>query len=379
MLNKNKLRNIIFATIIIAVSILILVYLDMHEKSFKYEISIINKALVYAVIALSMNIAIGFTGLFSLGQAGFLAIGAYVTAILTISPKDKIAVYYVDGVANFLQNIQLNPIVAILLGGLIAAFVAAILGIPVLRLKSDYLAIATLGFAEIIRAVIATPELNLPGLKINMNRITNGSFGLKNIPNFKSSLECFIYCLICIILMIFIIKSTIGRDFRAVKEDEIAAQSVGINIFKTKELSFILSSFFTGIGGGLLAMYLRSIESKTFSINLTYEILLMVVLGGIGSISGSIVGSFLVNVGKEVLRFCDQPLSILGVPIPIFRTGFRMVIYSVLLMIIVLFFRKGIMGGKEFSPKEINRFFNWLTDKCKGVTNIFKKKKGENR
>ena len=379
MLNKNKLINIIFATIIIAVSILILVYLDIHEKSFRYEISIINKALVYAVIALSMNIAIGFTGLFSLGQAGFLAIGAYVTAILTISPEDKISVYYVDGVANFLQNIQFSPVVAILIGGLSAAIVASILGFPVLRLKSDYLAIATLGFAEIIRAVIATPQLNLPGLKINMNRITNGSFGLKNIPNFKSSLECFIYCLICIILMIFIIKSTIGRDFRAVREDEIAAQSVGINIFKTKELSFIISSFFTGIGGGLLAMYLRSIESKTFSINLTYEILLMVVLGGIGSISGSIVGSFLVNVGKEVLRFCDTPQYIFGIQIPIFRTGFRMVIYSILLMIIVLFFRKGIMGGKEISPKEISKFLKRTVDKFKMFINRIKKKKGEIR
>ena len=374
-MNNKKIINWIYSIVAILICILILSLLDINEKSFRYEISIINRALVYSVIALSMNMIIGFTGLFSLGQAGFLAIGAYVTAIFTIPPSDKINVYYVDGVADFLANVQLSTPLAILIGGIVAAVIAAIIGFPVLRLKSDYLAIATLGFAEIVRAVIATPEIKLFKITIPMNKITNGSFGLKNIPSFKSSVQCFIYCLICIVVMVLIIKSVIGRDFKSIREDEIAAQSVGINIFKTKELSFILSSFFTGIAGGLLAMFLRSIDTKTFSINLTYEILLMVVLGGIGSISGSIVGSFIVNVGKEILRFCDEPQSILGIQIPFFKTGFRMVIYSILLMVIVLFFRKGLMGGKEFTPTAVIDFFKNLKNKLFNIINC-KKKKG---
>ncbi|MCQ2609458.1 MAG: branched-chain amino acid ABC transporter permease, partial [Lachnospiraceae bacterium] len=274
-----------------------------------------------------------FTGLFSLGQAGFMAIGAYVTAIFTIPIASRPNVYYMNGILPILENAILPIPVAIILGGIVAGLFAALIGIPVLKLKSDYLAIATLGFAEIIRAVIASPM---------MDKITNGSYGLKNIPTFKSSVECFIYCLICIVIMILIITSNHGRDFKAIREDEIAARAVGINLFKTKELSFVISSFFTGVGGGLLAMFMRSIDSKTFSITLTYDILLIVVLGGIGSITGSIVGSFFVNVGKELLRVFDAPLVIFGqaisgikignINIEIFKSGLRMVIFSVLLM-----------------------------------------------
>ena len=331
-----------------------LIILDQNSFSYNYLITIIECSLIYAVVALSMNLVTGFTGLFSLGQAGFMAIGAYITAIFTIPPSVRDNVYYVSGIADFLKNICLPIPVAIIIGGLVAGLFAVLIGIPVLKLKSDYLAIATLGFAEIIRAIIASP---------NLNKITNGSFGLNSVPGFKGSFECFIYCAICIVLMILIINSSYGRDFKAIREDEIAAQAVGINLFRTKQLSFVISSFFAGIGGGLLAMYMRSIDSRTFSIVLTYDILLIVVLGGIGSITGSIIGSFFVNIGKEVLRFFDEPLVINGVEVSkigqfqIFKTGFRMVIFALLLMIVVLFFRKGLIGGKEFSPSGIYKFF----------------------
>ncbi|MBP3200982.1 MAG: branched-chain amino acid ABC transporter permease [Lachnospiraceae bacterium] len=328
---------------IIVVSAIALVFLDMNKFEYNYAISIIEKSLVYAVVALSMNIVTGFTGLFSLGQAGFMALGAYTTAILTIPANVRPNVYYMNGILPALENAVVPIPVALILGGVVAAVFAALIGIPVLKLKSDYLAIATLGFSEIIRAVIASPM---------MDKITNGSYGLKSIPGFKSSLECFAYSLVLIIIMILIINSSTGRDFKAIREDEIAARSVGINIFKTKELSFVVSSFFTGVGGGLLAMFMRSIDSKTFSITLTYDILLIVVLGGIGSITGSIVGAFFVTAGKELLRFFDEPFAIAGVEIPLFKPGFRMVIFSILLMVVVLFFRKGLIGGRELSFNE---------------------------
>ena len=332
--------NILLYLAIIVVSIVVLTFLDMNKAQYNYAISIIERSLVYAVVALSMNIVTGFTGLFSLGQAGFMALGAYTTAILTIPVESRANVYYMNGILPALENAILPIPVALIMGGLVAALFAALIGIPVLKLKSDYLAIATLGFSEILRAFIASPL---------MDQITNGSYGLKSIPTYKSCLQCFIYALICIILMILIINSSTGRDFKAVREDEIAARAVGINIFKTKELSFVVSSFFTGIGGGLLAMFMRSIDSKTFSITLTYEILLIVVLGGIGSITGSIVGAFFVTTGKELLRFFDEPFYIAGVQVPLFKPGFRMVIFSILLMVVVLFFRKGLIGGKELS------------------------------
>ena len=338
--NSKINMNLLLYLGIIVISIVILTFLDMNKYEYNYAISIIEKSLVYAVVALSMNIVTGFTGLFSLGQAGFMALGAYTTAILTIPAASRPNVYYMNGILPILENAVVPIPIALILGGLVAAIFAALIGIPVLRLKSDYLAIATLGFSEIIRAIIASPL---------MDKITNGSYGLKSIPGFKSSIECFTFSIICIILMILIINSSTGRDFKAIREDEIAARAVGINIFKTKELSFVISSFFTGVGGGLLAMFMRSIDSKTFQITLTYDILLIVVLGGIGSITGSIIGAFFVTAGKELLRFFDEPLIVFGVEIPLFKPGFRMVIFSILLMVVVLFFRKGLMGGKELS------------------------------
>lgn len=325
-------------------------FLEHNRATFAYEISTLERAAIYAVVAVSMNLLTGFTGLFSLGQAGFMAIGAYVTAILTIPVESRAAVYYVDGISPAIAHMEAPFFVAILIGGLLSAGIAALIGIPVLRLKSDYLAIATLGFSEIIRALLSAPQFN---------RITNGSFGLKNIPAFPNLFVFFGIVSLCIGFMVLLINSSYGRVFQAIREDEIAAESMGINLFRYKELSFVISSFFTGIGGGMLAMFMRSIDSKTFQVGLTYDILLIVVLGGIGSVSGSILGSLLITFGREWLRFFDEPLSLFGVRIPLFRSGFRMVIFSLLLMIVVLYYRKGLMGTTEFSWRRL--FFRFQT------------------
>ena len=243
---------------------------------------------------------------------------------------------------------------ALILGGLVAAAFAALIGIPVLRLKSDYLAIATLGFAEIIRALISAPQLDT---------ITNGSYGLKSIPGFSSLFQVLALTVVCIGLMVLLINSSFGRMFKAVREDEIAAEAMGINLFKTKELSFVISSFFAGVSGGMLAMFMRSIDSKTFQVSLTYDILLIVVIGGIGSVTGSVLGGFLVTAGRELLRFFDEPLYIGSINIPLFRPGFRMVIFSILLMVVVLFYSRGLMGTSEFSWNGILGFFRGLGKK----------------
>lgn len=339
-MSKKKTRDILLSVLLIAVIGGILAWLEFSNGNHAYAISIIERSAIYAVVAVAMNLLTGFTGLFSLGQAGFMALGAYTTAILTIPVNVRQNVYYVNGIAPWLENIHLPMIPALILGGLVAAFFAFLIGIPVLRLKSDYLAIATLGFAEIIRAFLAAPVLDT---------VTNGSFGLNNIPAFKNVFEPVIMAAVCILFMVLLINSSYGRAFKAIREDDVAAESMGINLFKHKQLAFVISSFFTGIAGGLLGIYMRSIDTKTFQVTLTYNILLIVVLGGIGSVTGSIIGSFLINGGQEWLRFFDEPLTIAGVQIPLFRTGFRMVIYSVLLMIVVLFWRRGIMGGKEFT------------------------------
>ena len=358
-MHMKKSTKRICSLVLIALAVALLFILDGHKNEQGMLISILQKSAILAIVAVAMNLLNCFTGLFSLGQAGFMSIGAYVTAILMIPVASLDGVYYMNGVAPGIRSMKeameagpawlqaAYPFLALIAGGLIAAAFAALIGIPVLRLKSDYLAIATLGFSEIIRAVFSSPQ---------MDTITNGSYGLNKVPTFPKLFGLpvlftpFIIAAVCIALMVLLINSTYGRAFKAIREDEIAAEAMGVNLFKHKQLSFVISSFFTAISGGLLAMFMRSIEAKTFSITLTYDILLIVVIGGIGSVTGSVLSAFLVTASKEWwLRFFDQPLIIGGWEISLFRTGFRMVVFSVLLMVVVLFYRRGLMGDKEFS------------------------------
>lgn len=358
----KKSNKFICFIILAALAFILLFFLEANKSKYGMAYTVIQKGFILAVVAVSMNLVTGFTGLFSLGQAGFMAIGAYVTAIFLIPMSSIEGVYYISGVSPAIASFKgwleswpvflqgFTPYIGLIMGGLIAALFAGIIGMPVLRLKSDYLAIATLGFSEIIRSVIASPQ---------MDRITNGSYGLKKIQGFTSIIQTFIIAAVCILLMVLLIRSTFGRAFKAIREDEIAAESMGINLFKHKQLSFIVGSFFSAVSGGMLAMFMRSIDSRTFSISLTYDILLIVVIGGIGSVTGSVIGALLVTASKEWwLRFFDNPLYIGDFQVPLFRTGFRMVIFSVLLMVVVLFYQRGIMGKNEFSFDKIAHFIS---------------------
>ena len=302
-------------------------------------VTVLEKGAIYALIAVSMNLLNGFTGLFSLGQAGFMLVGAYTYAIFTIPMAKRMAVYqyYQGGVIQF----ELPLMLAIVLAGVVAALFAWLVGLPVLRLKSDYLAIATLGFAEIIRAVIQYDKLG---------PLTNGSNLLKTYPTFSTVLQPFLAATICIGIIVLLINSTYGRAFKAIRDDEIAAEAMGINLFHHKQMSFVISSFFAGVGGALLAMYQASLQANAFKSSMTYEILLIVVIGGMGSVTGSVLASFLFIACSEWwLRFLDTEMFLFGgtFKVPLLRSGFRMVVFSIVIMIVVLFFRKGIMGERE--------------------------------
>ena len=343
-----KKRTKLLASLILAAAFLgLLIFIDNSSLRSSMLATCLEKGAIYALVAVSMNLLNGFTGLFSLGQAGFMLIGAYTYAILTIPAASRGSVYqYFDGgVVQF--SIPVIP--AIIIAGILAAVFAALIGLPVLKLKSDYLAIATLGFAEILRAVIQWQQVA---------PLTNGSNMLRAFPTYSSILFPFIIVAICITIIVLLIRSSYGRAFKAIREDEIAAEAMGINLFKHKMMSFVISSFFAGIGGALLAMFQASVQAKAFTSAMTYEILLIVVIGGIGSITGSIIASFLFVSSMEWwLRFLDEVQYIGNFKVPLLRTGFRMVVFSIAIMIIVLFWRRGIMGNKEFSWDAIARFF----------------------
>ena len=314
--------------------------------------TVLKKGATYALVAVSMNLLNGFTGIFSLGQAGFMLIGAYTYAIFTIPVEHRASVYqyFNGGVIQF----TLPWFVAMILAGLVAAFFAWLIGLPVLRLKSDYLAIATLGFAEIIRAILQWNQLG---------PVTNGSNMLRLFPNFNSfnitnaegkvtvylsTFVPFLIAGICIALIVLLLHSGYGRAFKSIRDDEIAAEAMGVNLAHHKQLAFCISSFFAGVGGAMLAMYQTTVQAKSFTTAMTYEILLIVVIGGIGSVTGSCLSSFLFVAASEWwLRFLDQKQMIGDFEVPLLRNGFRLVVFSIIIMIVVLFFRQGIMGTKE--------------------------------
>ena len=343
---QNKKRDLVLS---LAFAVIVVVLLVIVDKTMHYSMlaSVIQKAAIYSLLAVSLNLLNGFTGLFSLGQAGFMLVGAYAYSILTIPVEHRGSVYqYFDG--GWLQ-FSVPMFVGILAAGLVAVGFAWLVGKPCLKLKSDYLAIATLGFAEIIRAIIQWEKLG---------PLTNASNILKKFPKYDSILFPVIFATVCIFLIVLLINSSYGRAFKAVREDEIAAEAMGINLAKTKMQAFLTSAFFAGVGGALLAMFQASVQARAFTSAMTYEILLVVVIGGIGSITGSIIGSFLYIASSEWwLRFLDDANTYLGVDIPFMRGGFRMVVFSIVIMVIVLFYRKGIMGTKEFSWQGIINFF----------------------
>ena len=268
----SKRANVGLTVALVAVAAVVITLLDLKIIGSTYVTNIIKLSTIYALVGVSMNLVNGFTGLFSLGQAGFMAIGAYVVAMFTTDPAGRAGIYYVVPINPALENIQLPFPVALVLGGLVAAGLAMLIGAPVLRLKSDYLAIATLGFSEIIRVVLSNNELA---------PFTNGSLGLKNVPSFSAMWKgmglpgnglwlCLGLVAVCIAIIVMLINSSYGRAFKAIRDNEIAAEAMGINLAKHKQLSFAIGAFFAAIGRGLLASHRTAIDPNQFQIALTY-------------------------------------------------------------------------------------------------------------
>ena len=302
-----------------------------------FQLRIFNLSAIYIILALSLNLVNGFTGLFSLGHAGFMAIGAYTSALLTIPPAQKEAIFFLQPIVPALANVQLPFVPALIIAGLVAAFFGFLVGWPALRLRDDYLAITTLGFSEIIRIVLT-----------NLQTVTNGPLGLRGIPMFSTTYTVWTVAIIAIAFMVALVNSSFGRSCRAIRDNEIAAQAMGINVARVKATSFIIASFWAGIGGALLGHLQMAIDPMFFRFVLTWNVLLIVVLGGTSSITGSVIGALAVIIGLEWLRFLDAPLNLIfiqtsGAP------GLRMVVFSLVLLVCILFRQQGLMGGKEFS------------------------------
>lgn len=321
------------------VSIAALYYLShrLSGTEATYLVHVLTVGTIYAVLATSYNLVNGITGQFSLQPNAFAAIGAYTAAILTLSPEEKAMTFILEPILPPFDRIQLPFLPALLAGGGMAAAFAVLVGLPVFRVRGDYLAIVTLGFGEIVR-IVATNAIGL----------TNGALGLKGLPPYTTLTGAFVWLVVTLVVITGLLRSPVGRAWRSIREDEQAARAAGINVFRYKLSAFVVSAFFQGVGGALLAHLLTTVDPKQFNFFFTFNLLIIIVVGGLGSMTGAVVGSFLFAGGSELLRVVEEPITIAGREfegIP----GLRMVIFSALLIVIMLFFRRGLFGRREFS------------------------------
>jgi len=303
--NKAK-SNLAIKIILLAATFVIiqlLIFLDVINDYLQATMATIC---INIILAVSLNLITGFTGQFSLGHAGFMSIGAYTCALIT------------------LRNPTLPGfIIGVFAGAVMAALIGGIVGLPTLRLRGDYLAIATLGMSEIIRIVF-----------LNLDSITNGAAGLQDIPQFTNWIWLFIFTTGTVLVISNFIKSSHGRACISVREDEIAAEAMGINSTRYKVIAFIIGSFFAGIAGALYASTFNFIDPKIFGFSKSIDVLVVVVLGGLGSISGSIIAAVLLGIITTYLQAF---------------ANIQMILYSVMLIIIMIFRPQGLMGSKEVS------------------------------
>ncbi len=355
-----------------------------------YALRVVNNILIFVILAISYNLINGVTGQLSLEPNGFVAIGAYITALMLLDKDLKLSMFQLEDPHPFILGLYTELLPALFVSGVVAAIIAILLSFPVFRVRGDYLAIVTLGFGFIIKI-----------LAINNPQWTNGAIGLNEIPNdadsvvagiggilkslaFSSDIPPFlqgffgmiyrhsfedanitiffwsgIIAVASVILVLQIVYSKFGRAMKAVRDDEDVAIAMGINTFKIKTFAFSTSAFLEGVGGGLLAAWLTTIDPKIFGFELTFQLLIIIVLGGLGSTTGAILGAILVVGGGEWLRVLDEPLVFGGLDLGAYP-GLRMVFFSLILLCIMLFAREGIMGKKELwdlNPKNKFKFF----------------------
>jgi branched-chain amino acid transport system permease protein len=329
------MKNAVIKMLIILLTLIVIQYLNTSLDS--YTLSILNNIGIFAILALSYNLINGTTGQFSLEPNGFVAIGAYITALFLLPAEIKSDMFALEDPAPVIMAMKASFLPAIVAGGLVAMSLAFLLSFPVFRVRGDYLAIVTLGFGFIIRI-----------FAINNPKYTNGAMGLNDIPDSANFLWIGSIALITFIVMLHIISSKYGRAMKAVRDDEDAATAMGINTFQIKTLAFTTSAFFEGIGGGLLASFLTTISPDQFSFLLTFQLLIIIVLGGLGSMSGTLLATVFVIGSMEWLRFLDDEMNIFGIHTDA-HPGLRMVVFSILLIIMMLFARRGLFGDEELS------------------------------
>ena len=329
-----------FLPAVILLGVLLVFVLMVNAFASAYIMRIVVLLGISIMLVVSLNLSNGFTGVFSLGHVGFMAIGAYVSSILTLTIETK--AQNLPDLPAWLAHVQMGFFPAMLIAGILAALIALLIGIPLMRLSGHYVSVATLGFLVIVRIVL-----------VNWTQFTRGARTFSGVSPLTTIWWVYGWLAVTIYLVWRIVRSPYGRAMLAVRENVIAAQATGVNVLGSRLIAFVASAFLTAIAGALWAHEVTSFSPAAFYFTQTFNIIIMLVVGGMGSITGSVVGTVLVTLLSELLRNAELGIHIGPLAIPPLY-GLSQIVLAVVFVLVVTFRRKGLMGDREIR-------WTWLT------------------
>ncbi len=348
MLNNEKrsLSTLVTGLVLVAVFFGLLVFINFGTSSYIQRIVI--GLCISIILVVSLNLSSGFTGVFSLGHIGFMAIGAYTAAILTLPLSLKLA--YLPDLPAWLETTQLSFLPATLIGGILAMLVALLFGASIMRLTGPYVGVATLGFLVIVNVILT-----------NWDSMTRGARTFSGVPPYTDIWWVGGWTVVTIYVIWRFARSSYGRQMMAIRDNQIAAQSLGINVLRMRLLAFCVSAFFTAVAGSLWAHFIQSFSPKAFLFVETFSIITMLIAGGMGSISGSVIGAVGITILSEILRNAERGVNLGIVQIPPVY-GASQILMAVIFILLIIFRPEGIMGKREL---DFSRIFSFTIRRTK--------------
>ena len=343
---KKTLSSLVTGLILVAFFFGLLAFINLGTSSYIQRIVI--GLCISIILVVSLNLSSGFTGVFSLGHIGFMAIGAYTAAILTLPLSLKLS--YLPDLPAWLENTQLSFLPATIIGGIIAMLLALFIGVSIMRLTGPYVSVATLGFMVIVNVVLT-----------NWDSMTRGARTFSGVPPYTNLWWVGGWTVVTIYVIWRLARSSFGRQMMAIRDNYIAAQSLGINVLRMRLLAFCISAFFTAVAGSLWAHFIQSFSPKAFLFVQTFNIIIMLIVGGMGSISGSVIGVVGITILSEVLRNAERGVNLGFVQIPPVY-GASQILMAVIFILLIIFRSEGIMGKREL---DFSRIFSFLFRKTK--------------
>jgi branched-chain amino acid transport system permease protein len=332
-MQRQRLYNVLTVALLLAITAGGLTYTQLAASA--YIQRIVVGLGISLILVVSLNLSNGFTGIFSLGHVGFMAIGAYTAAILTL-PLSLKRVNLPD-LPGWLAHVQMSFLPATLIGGALAMVVAFLVGLSLMRLSGPYVSVATMGFLVIVQVVL-----------INWDSMTRGGRTFSGVPPYTTLWWTWGWAILTVYVIWRLARSSYGRRMMAIRDNEIAAQSLGINVLRSRLVAFCVSAFFTAVAGSLWAHFIMSFSPRSFYFAETFSVITMLVLGGMGSLSGSIVGTVSITALSEILRNAERGMTLGSVHIPPVY-GASQILMAIIFILVIIFWPKGLFGNREIN------------------------------